>query len=76
MFICRATDIIDPSVRLSKEQLPDEELFVGYATNQMLRRLEREGDITSLQQNNFLAGVRKFFNAATEYLTSHFPHAV
>ena len=70
--IRRATDITDSSVRASKDQLSDEEL-VGYATNQMLRRLEREGDITSLQQKNFLAGVRKFFSAATEYLTSRFP---
>ena len=71
--ICRAADITDSSVRASKEQLPDEELFVGYATNQMLRRLEREGDITPLQPKNFLAGVRKFFSAATKYLTSRFP---
>ncbi len=46
--ICQATDLTDSSVRASKDQLPDEELFVGYATNQMLRRIEREGDITSL----------------------------
>ena len=39
----------------------------------MLRRLERERDITSLQRKTFLAGVRKFFSAATEYLTSRFP---
>ena len=49
--ICLATDIEDSSVRASKDQLPEEDAFAGYATNQMLRKLESTGHINTFTHN-------------------------
>lgn len=66
--ISQARDIKAASVGASEHQLPDEEIFVGYATNQLLRLLERQGDITANHRKHLISGVRMFYNAATEYV--------
>lgn len=70
--IKNAQDVTGRSVRSFENQLSDEELFIGFSTKQLLRKLEKEGDLSSVQRNTFFNGVREFYCAAVEYLESRF----
>ena len=54
-------------------QLDDRELVIGLLTQQKVRQLLHDGDISPNQHSTFFAAVRAFFVRATEYMLQWFP---
>lgn len=69
-IIREAEDVTESSVMASQNQLSDEDVFIGYATKQLMKKLEREGDLSPHQRRTFFIGVREFYGATFEYIKS------
>ena len=54
-------------------QLPDENLFIGFTTKNLLTKLENDGDICSTQRQMFYKAVRAFYVAASSDMVKKFP---
>lgn len=52
-IIREAEDVTESSVMASQNQLSDEDVFIGYATKQLMKKLEREGDLSPHQRRTF-----------------------
>ena len=48
-------------------------MFIGFTTKQLLRKLEKEGDITPAQIRKFYQAVREFYTTAVEYALKNLP---
>lgn len=54
-------------------QLADTDLFVGFMTRQLLRKLLEDGDVGEPEVKRFYKGVRSFYTTAMQYITCTYP---
>lgn len=52
---------------------PDNDLYIGITTRRLLNRLRDEGDISTVEVNNFYRAVRSFYCTAADYAINNLP---
>ena len=56
----------------TSNQCTNENILVGFVTEQMLQQLEQNGDCSPSESMKFYSGVRKFYTAAVSYIVAEF----